>query len=86
MDYVPAKVPRVGEVLGTILQMSTFGVLCFCLSMFIAVLIVLQITDHGIARRTQMIKKWMSLPLAQWRKSFPSLGILVQETKKKQSF
>lgn len=33
MSYVPAKVPLVGAVLGTILQMSTFGVLCFCLSM-----------------------------------------------------
>ena len=32
LDYVPAKVPLVGEVISVILQMSTFGVLCFCLS------------------------------------------------------
>jgi hypothetical protein len=32
---VPAKVPLVGGVLSTVLQMSTFGVLCFCLSMFL---------------------------------------------------
>jgi hypothetical protein len=33
VDYVPAKVPLAGKVLSTTLQMSTFGVLCFCLSM-----------------------------------------------------
>ncbi|KAH7393967.1 hypothetical protein DE146DRAFT_112745 [Phaeosphaeria sp. MPI-PUGE-AT-0046c] len=49
MSYVPAEVPLVGNILGTILQMSTFGVLCFCLT-----------------RRTQWIKKWTRLPLAQW--------------------
>ncbi|KAF2033239.1 hypothetical protein EK21DRAFT_59092 [Setomelanomma holmii] len=35
VDYVLAKVPLVGEVLSTILQMSTFGVLCFCLIILI---------------------------------------------------
>jgi hypothetical protein len=38
MAILPAKVPLVGEVLSTILQMSTFGVLCFCLSRSIAVI------------------------------------------------
>ncbi|KAH7095077.1 hypothetical protein FB567DRAFT_20056 [Paraphoma chrysanthemicola] len=49
VDYVPAKVPVVGQVISVILQMSTFGVLCFCLT-----------------RRTQHIRKWSRLPLAQW--------------------
>lgn len=34
LDYVPAKVPLAGEVLSIILQMSTFGVLCVCLSKY----------------------------------------------------
>jgi hypothetical protein len=33
MTVLPAKVPLVGGIVSTILQMSTFGVLCFCLSM-----------------------------------------------------
>ncbi|KAH5072928.1 hypothetical protein HBH95_161340 [Parastagonospora nodorum] len=32
LDYVPAIVPRVGDIISTILQMTTFGVLCFCLT------------------------------------------------------
>lgn len=32
LDYLPAKVPVAGQVIGVVLQMSTFGVLCFCLS------------------------------------------------------
>jgi len=34
LDYVPAKVPLVGDIFSVILQMSTFGVLTFCLSRF----------------------------------------------------
>lgn len=31
-DYIPAKVPLAGRTISIILQMSTCGVLCFCLS------------------------------------------------------
>lgn len=35
LDYIPAQVPIVGDVLSVVLQMVTFGVLSFCLSMIV---------------------------------------------------
>lgn len=65
LDYVPAVVPLVGDVLSTILQMTTFGVLCFCLSKFLRRLADLWANDC-IARRTQWVRTWSKLPFAQW--------------------
>lgn len=31
-DYVPAQVPRVGDIISIMLQISTFGVLAVCIS------------------------------------------------------
>jgi hypothetical protein len=46
MTILPAKVPAVGNIVGTILQMSTFGVLCFCLSRFLEMLEFELLTDE----------------------------------------
>lgn len=69
-DYVPAKVPRAGEIVSIMLQMSTFGVLAVCISKYRSPPYDCHRELTRTVRRTQWIQKWTALPLAMWCKYF----------------
>lgn len=73
-DYVPAQVPRVGDVISIMLQISTFGVLAVCISKIIITAYSCYNQEKQglirlLVRRTQAIQRWTMLPLAMWRKT-----------------